>query len=74
MLPPPPTADALQVVHISSLAAALAKLNVNISIENLIKVIHDEDETRRVKTIAEGTQRRAALSTRKSASGSLHAL
>ena len=78
MLPPPPTADALQVVHISSLAAALAKLNVNINvnipIENLIKVIHDEDEARRVKTIAEGTQRRAALSTRKSASGSLHAL
>ncbi|KAF8887626.1 hypothetical protein CPB84DRAFT_1849802 [Gymnopilus junonius] len=37
MLPAPPMADALQVVHVSSLAAALAKLNINISIEDLLK-------------------------------------
>ena len=49
-LPPrPPPADALQVVHIASPAAALAKLNVKIIIEDLIKVIRDEDEAKRVK-------------------------
>ncbi|KAF8886879.1 hypothetical protein CPB84DRAFT_1535611 [Gymnopilus junonius] len=62
MLSPPPTADTLQVVHVSSLAAALAKLNINISIEDLLKVIHDEDEARRVKLTTEASQRRAALS------------
>ena len=66
MLPPPPV-DTLQVVHIASLAAALAKLNVKVPIEDLIKVIHDEDEAKRVKATAEATQRRAALSKRKSA-------
>ena len=35
--PPPPPADTLQVVHIDSLAAALAKLKVKIKIEDLIK-------------------------------------
>lgn len=42
-----------EVVRIDSLAAALAKLNVNIPIEDLIKVIHDEDG---VKTTTEETQ------------------
>jgi hypothetical protein len=74
MLPPPPPADALQVVHIASLAAALAKLNVKIPIEDLIKVIHDEDEAKRVKVAAEATQRRAALSERKSTPHSLPVL
>jgi hypothetical protein len=73
MLPPPPT-DALQVVRVTSLAAALAKLNVKIPIEDLIKVIHDEDEARRVKLTAEATQRRVALSKRKSAPDSLPTL
>ena len=72
--PPPPPADALQVVHITSLAAALAKLNVKIPIEDLIKVIQDEDEAKRVKVTAEATQRRAALSERMSAPHSLPAL
>jgi hypothetical protein len=65
MLPPPPLQD--DTVHIASLAAALAKLNVKIPIEDLVKVIHDEDEARRVKVAAEETQRRAALSECKSA-------
>ena len=69
--PPPPRADALhwQVVRIASLAAALAKPNVKIPIEDLIKVIQDEDEAKRVKVTAEVTQRGAALrlSERKSA-------
>ncbi len=67
MLPPPPPADSLQVVHIASLTAALAKLNVKIPIEDLIKVIHDENEAKRVKVTAEATQRRAAVSRRTSA-------
>ena len=65
--PPPPPADTLQVVHIDSLAAALAKLKVKIKIEDLIKVVHDEDEAKRVKIAAEATQRRGALSKRESA-------
>ena len=67
LLPPPPPADALLVVHITSLAAALAKLNIKIPVEDLIKVIHEEDEAKRVKvTAADATQRRAAMSERKS--------
>ena len=65
-LPPPPPADTLQVVHIDSLAAALAKLKVDIKIEGLIKVVHDEDEAKHVKVAAEATQRRGALSKRES--------
>ena len=64
-LPPPPQADTLQVVHIDSLTAALAKLKVKIKIEDLVKVIHDEDEAKRVKVAAAATQRRGALSKRK---------
>ena len=47
----PPQAD--EVVRIDSLAAALAKLNVNIPIEDLIKVIHDSDgeETHKSKSV-----------------------
>ena len=60
-------ADSLQVVHIDSLAAALAKLNLKIPIEDLITPIHEEDEAKRVKVTAEATQRRAAPSERKSA-------
>jgi hypothetical protein len=66
VLPPPPPADSLQVVHIDSLAAALAKLNVKIPIEDLLKVIHDEDEAKRVKVTADAVKRRAVLSKRKS--------
>lgn len=62
MFPPPLQDDTLQVIHIASLAAALAKLNVKIPIEDFLKVIHDEDEARRVKVAAEATQHRAALS------------
>ena len=53
--PPPLPADVLQVVRVASLAAALAKLNVKIPIEDLIKVIQDEDEAKRVKVTAEAT-------------------
>jgi hypothetical protein len=74
MLPLPPPADAHLVVHVSSLAAALAKLNVDIPIEDLLKVIRDEDEARRVKLTAEATQRRATRSRRKSAPDSFPTL
>ena len=75
MLPPTtPPADSLQVVHIASLTAALARLNIKIPIEDIIKVIQDEDEAKRVKVTAEATQRRAAPSERKSAPHSLPAL
>ncbi|KAJ7253273.1 hypothetical protein C8J57DRAFT_1722615 [Mycena rebaudengoi] len=41
---PPP--DSLQVVQISPLAAALAKLNIGIPVEDVIKVVHREDEAK----------------------------
>ncbi|KZP06358.1 hypothetical protein FIBSPDRAFT_1053580, partial [Athelia psychrophila] len=51
--------DAPQVVHIDSLEAALAKLNVNVPIKDLLKLIHEEDEAKRA---AAATQCRTALS------------
>ncbi|KAJ2916981.1 hypothetical protein MD484_g3465, partial [Candolleomyces efflorescens] len=73
--PPPPGTHTLQVVHVSSLTTALAKLNIEVPIEELMEVIRAEDEARRLKSIAEATRRRTALSTRKSSitpeSGSL---
>ncbi|KAI0746080.1 hypothetical protein C8Q76DRAFT_49711 [Earliella scabrosa] len=59
---PPPPADALQVITISSLAAALAKLHVDISIEDIIEAVQDENEAQRAKLTTEATNRRAALS------------
>ncbi|KAG5645638.1 hypothetical protein DXG03_005629 [Asterophora parasitica] len=62
----PPCPPLLQVIRIDSLAAALAKLNANISIDDLLKAIHEEDEAKRVKAAAvaestpEATQRRRA--------------
>ena len=67
-------ADTLQVVHIDSLTAALPKLKFKIKIEDLVKAIHDEDEAKRVKVAADATQRRSALSKRKSAPHSLPAI
>ncbi|KAJ7749336.1 hypothetical protein DFH07DRAFT_775491 [Mycena maculata] len=63
MTPSPPLADSLQVVQISSLAAALVKLNIGIPIEDVIKAVHREDEAKRATLSALATQRRAALST-----------
>lgn len=74
MLPPPPAADELQVVHVSSLAAALTKLDIKIPMDDLLRAIHDEDEARRVKLTSDATQRRAALSKRKSSPRSLRLL
>ncbi|KAJ7253260.1 hypothetical protein C8J57DRAFT_1519555 [Mycena rebaudengoi] len=73
-------ADSLQVVQISSLAAALAKLNIRIPVEDVIKAVHREDEAKRatlchiVGLSAQATQRRAALSERNSTPESLHPL
>ncbi|KAJ7047055.1 hypothetical protein C8F04DRAFT_1248089 [Mycena alexandri] len=50
------------VVQISSLAAALAKLNIGIPVEDVIKAVHREDEAKRATLSAQATQRRAALS------------
>ncbi|KAJ7764601.1 hypothetical protein DFH07DRAFT_956058 [Mycena maculata] len=62
MTPSPPLADSLQVVQISSLAAALVKLNIGIPVEDVIKAVHREDEAKRATLSAQATQRRAALS------------
>ncbi|KAJ7654308.1 hypothetical protein B0H17DRAFT_1146804 [Mycena rosella] len=62
MTPSPPLADSLQVVQISSLAAALAKLNIEIPVEDVVKAVHREDEAKRATSSAQATQRRAALS------------
>ena len=40
-----------QVVRIASLAAALVKLNIKVSIEDLLKAIHDESEAMRAEEI-----------------------
>ena len=52
-----PLNDDLQVVHTASLIAVLSKVSVKIPIEDLIKVIHNEDdsEANHVKTTAEVT-------------------
>ncbi|KAJ7174546.1 hypothetical protein C8R46DRAFT_1081189 [Mycena filopes] len=39
-------ADSLQVVHISSLAAALAKLNIGIPVEDVIEAVRHEEANR----------------------------
>ncbi|KAJ3505104.1 hypothetical protein NLJ89_g7586 [Agrocybe chaxingu] len=61
-LAPPPPANSLQVVQISSLTAALARLGINIPIEDVIKAVHEENGANRAKLAAEATKRRAALS------------
>ena len=38
--------DDLLLVHIASLEAALAKLDIKIPIKDLLKAIHDEDEAK----------------------------
>ncbi|KAF7328842.1 hypothetical protein MVEN_02513600 [Mycena venus] len=60
MTPSPPLADSLQVIQISSLAAALAKLNIGIPVEDVIKAVHREDEAKRATLSAQATQHRAA--------------
>jgi len=56
MSSPPPSAGSFQVVHIASLEAVLAKLNIKIPVEDFIKAIHDEEEARHVEPTAEATQ------------------
>ncbi|KAF8905225.1 hypothetical protein CPB84DRAFT_1745551 [Gymnopilus junonius] len=46
MLPPPLPDNSLQVIYIPSLIAALAKLDVKVPVEDLLRAIHDEDEAR----------------------------
>jgi len=59
MLPSPSPDPADEVVRVTSLAAALDKLNVKIPIEDLVKAIHDEEEAERMKLTAEAMERRA---------------
>ena len=65
---PPPLPDALQVITISSLSAALANLHADVSVEDIIKAVQDENEAhwQRAKLTTEATNRRAALAQRKS--------
>jgi hypothetical protein len=72
MTPSPPLADSMQVVQISSLAAALATLNIGIPVEDVIQAVHREDEAKRATLSTQATQRRAALSKRNSTSEPLH--
>ncbi|TDL15929.1 hypothetical protein BD410DRAFT_795915 [Rickenella mellea] len=55
MSPPTPPPE---FIHVSSITAALAKLDLNIPLEDLLKLIKDEDEARRAEMTA---KRRAAL-------------
>ena len=65
MLSLPPLYDDFQVVHVRSLAAALAKLNDDFSMEHLLKVVHEEDEAQHDKLTPEVTRHHAASSKRK---------
>ena len=40
---PPPPASTLQIIHTTSIAAVLARLNLKISINNILKDIQEED-------------------------------
>lgn len=53
-----------QIIHIPSLAAALIKLNIKISVEDLMKAVYEEDEARRAKSNEEAE--RTLLARRKS--------
>ncbi|EDR10351.1 uncharacterized protein LACBIDRAFT_325317 [Laccaria bicolor S238N-H82] len=50
--PPPPAPDSCknQIILIPSLVAALVKLNIKTSVEDLMKAVHEEDEARCVKS------------------------
>lgn len=61
VFPPPPPVGVRLVIHVTSLAAALSRLNVNISIEDLMKVVLEEEEVKL------DTECYPALSKRKSA-------
>ena len=77
MLPQPPPStplDPLGAVRIRSLAAALVKLNIKVSIEDLLRAVHEEDEAWRAESDAEEAQLRAAMSKRQSTADSLPAL
>jgi hypothetical protein len=67
MLPILPPPGFPEVVHITSVVAALDKLNVKIPIEDLVKAIRDEDEARHVKLTAEATESITGQSKGKSA-------
>ena len=54
-----------QIIHIPSLAAAPIKLNIQISVEDLMKAVYEEDEARRAKSNEEAE--RTLLARRKSA-------
>jgi len=51
-LPPPRPSKDYQHVRTASLAAALVKLDIKISVEDLLKAIHDEDEAMRAEQSA----------------------
>lgn len=55
-----------QIIHIPSLAAALIKLNINISVEDLMKAVYEEDEARRARAKLNEEAEHALLSRRKS--------
>ncbi|KAF8468582.1 hypothetical protein DFH94DRAFT_685564 [Russula ochroleuca] len=58
-VPPPPADDQSITVHITSLASALSRLNINIPIQILIKIMREEDE---VRLATKATEQRAMLS------------
>jgi hypothetical protein len=64
MLPPP--AAGLQVVSIDSLEAALAKMDIKVSVKDILPVIREVEEAKRAQPVAQAANRRATLSNRKS--------
>jgi hypothetical protein len=67
---PPPTAG-LQVVSIDSLEAALAKMDIKVSMEDILLVIREVEEAKRAQLVAQAANRCATLSNRKSPAAAL---
>jgi hypothetical protein len=55
-MPQPPDKDDIRVVNIFSVAAALKNLNLDIPVEEILKIINDEDEAIRTKGAAGGDE------------------
>ena len=61
MSAPLPPANTLRVVHVTSIKAALTKLNLDVPIEDLLRVVQEEEEARRSTTLTILSKRKSGL-------------
>jgi hypothetical protein len=57
--PAPPPDAGFEVVTIASLEAALAKLNIDVSVKDITRVIRELEEAKRARLIAQATEPRS---------------